>query len=100
MEFCVLCVFGAFAFDIRYLICECRVRRRGETETQSSIKIKVSRSDFARSRDVVELSTVFSKLAALDGVTEPGQSVCQIVLRSRDPLRNETKLGLNARRGD
>ena len=100
MEFCVLCVFGALAFDIKYLICECRVRRCGETKTQSLIKIKVSRSNFARSRDVIELSTVFLKLAALGGVAEPGQSVCQIVFRGRNPLRDETELVLDARRGD
>ena len=100
MEFCVLCVFGALAFDIKYLICECRVRRRGETRITMLVKHKVIRSNFAASRDIIELSTVFLELAALDWVTETGQGVCQVVLGGWDPLRNETKLGLDARRGD
>ena len=89
-------MFGAFAFDIKNFICACRVRRCGGTEIKTLLKPKVLRENRPLPRNSVKLFTVFVKLAALCGISDTRKSVCQSVFRSRDPLRNESKLMLDS----
>ena len=89
IEFLVLCVFGAIAFDIRNFICECRVRRCDGTEKEVLLEFKVLWENRPLSRDTIELFAVFIELAALRRVSDTGEGVCQRVLRSGNPLRVE-----------
>ena len=70
MEFWVLFVLGALAFDIKNFICACNDLRCGGTEKETLFENEMLRENFALPRDTRELVTVFLEFFPLSGVTE------------------------------
>ena len=97
MEFWVLFVLGALAFDIRNFICACNDLRCGGTENETLFENEMLSANLSLSRDTRELISMILELFPLCGVAITGKCVGESVLGRGDSFGYDSKLRLYAR---